>query len=59
MLNSLLPKDIRIIAWSPVKEGFSARFDCNSRTYKYWFPRGGLDVDVSTFIDYYFIGDIK
>lgn len=49
MLNSLLPKDIRIIAWSPVKEGYSARFDCESRTYKYWFPRGDLDVDVCTF----------
>lgn len=49
MLNCLLPKDIRIIAWSPVNEGFSARFDCGSRTYKYWFPRGDLDVDVSIY----------
>ncbi|XP_026814272.1 tRNA pseudouridine(38/39) synthase isoform X1 [Rhopalosiphum maidis] len=46
MLNRLLPKDIRIVAWSPVKEDFSARFDCGSRTYKYWFPRGDLDVDL-------------
>lgn len=49
MLNRLLPKTIRIIAWSPVIEGFSARFNCGSRTYKYWFPRGDLDIDVCTF----------
>lgn len=60
MLNSLLPKDIRIIAWSQVKDGFSARFDCGSRTYKYWFPRGDLDVDVCTFFYYfYFILDVE
>lgn len=47
MLNSVLPKDIRIIAWCPVNESFSARFDCGSRTYKYWFPRADLNVDVS------------
>ncbi|VVC25922.1 Pseudouridine synthase, catalytic domain,Pseudouridine synthase I, TruA,Pseudouridine [Cinara cedri] len=46
MLNRLLPKDIRIIAWSPVNEDFSARFNCGSRTYKYWFPRGNLDIDL-------------
>jgi tRNA pseudouridine38/39 synthase len=23
---------------------FSARFDCTSRTYKYFFPRGGLSL---------------
>jgi len=50
MLNRLLPKSIRILAWSPVTEGFSARFDCGSRTYKYWFPRGDLDIDVCTFV---------
>ncbi|XP_050531593.1 tRNA pseudouridine(38/39) synthase isoform X2 [Daktulosphaira vitifoliae] len=46
ILNRLLPKNIRVIAWSPVPEDFSARFDCISRTYKYWFPRGNLDVDL-------------
>jgi len=58
MLNRLLPKDIRIVAWSPVKEDFSARFDCGSRTYKYWFPRGDLDVDVCTFVDKFVNFDI-
>lgn len=54
MLNSLLPKDIRIIAWSPVKKDYSARFDCESRTYKYWFPRADLDVDVCKIVFYFF-----
>lgn len=54
MLNCLLPKDIRIVAWSPVNEGFSARFDCGSRTYKYWFPRGDLDVDVSISVHFFY-----
>lgn len=44
MLNRVLPQDIRVLDWSPVAEGFSARFDCQSRTYRYYFPRGSLDV---------------
>ncbi|CAB1448704.1 unnamed protein product [Pleuronectes platessa] len=44
MLNRVLPQDIRILDWAPVAEGFSARFDCKSRTYRYYFPRGSLDV---------------
>ncbi|XP_024140367.1 tRNA pseudouridine(38/39) synthase isoform X2 [Oryzias melastigma] len=44
MLNRVLPQDIRILDWAPVAEGFSARFDCQSRTYRYYFPRGSLDV---------------
>lgn len=44
MLNRVLPQDIRILDWAPVAEGFSARFDCQSRTYRYYFPAGSLDV---------------
>ncbi|XP_029934103.1 tRNA pseudouridine(38/39) synthase [Myripristis murdjan] len=44
MLNRVLPQDIRMLDWAPVAEGFSARFDCQSRTYRYYFPRGSLDV---------------
>lgn len=44
MLNRVLPQDIRVLDWAPVVEGFSARFDCQSRTYRYYFPRGSLDV---------------
>uniref|UniRef100_A0A8C2L1A3 Pseudouridylate synthase 3 n=1 Tax=Cyprinus carpio TaxID=7962 RepID=A0A8C2L1A3_CYPCA len=46
MLNRVLPQDIRILQWAPVETGFSARFDCQSRTYRYYFPRGDLDVDL-------------
>lgn len=46
MLNRLLPEDIRIFAWQPVCEEFSARFNCKSRTYKYFFPRSNLDLEV-------------
>lgn len=48
VLNKVLPKDIQCIAWRPVPEGFSSRFDCKSRTYKYFFPLGDLDIEVST-----------
>lgn len=46
MLNRVLPRDIRVQDWAPVAEGFSARFDCQTRTYRYYFPRGSLDVAV-------------
>lgn len=47
ILNGLLPKNIRVIAWASVPDDFSARFNCKMRTYKYWFPRGNLNVKVS------------
>ncbi|GLB38955.1 putative pseudouridine synthase [Lyophyllum shimeji] len=37
ILNRLLPPTIRIIAWSPVSDCFSARFSCAYRHYKYFF----------------------
>lgn len=46
MLNRVLPREIRILAWAPVRSDFSARFDCNQRTYKYFFPRGNLNLMV-------------
>lgn len=45
ILNRLLPKDIRIIAWSPIKPSFNARFDCKHRHYKYFFHGRGLDIE--------------
>ncbi|XP_061822076.1 tRNA pseudouridine(38/39) synthase [Nerophis lumbriciformis] len=44
MLNRVLPRDIRILDWAPAAAGFSARFDCQSRTYRYYFPRGALNI---------------
>ncbi|MEQ2207434.1 hypothetical protein XENOCAPTIV_012310, partial [Xenoophorus captivus] len=43
---SAFSQDIRILDWAPVEQGFSARFDCQSRTYRYYFPRGFLDVEL-------------
>ncbi|KAI9279625.1 pseudouridine synthase [Sporodiniella umbellata] len=45
MINSFLPDDIRVLAWAPVSSTFHARFDCVSRTYKYFFKKDGLDLD--------------
>ena len=47
ILNNVLPDDIRVLAWAPVGPDFSARFSCLQRTYKYFFPRGNMNVDVS------------
>ena len=47
MLNRNLPQDIRVTGWTTVNPGFSARFDCQGRTYKYFFPLGQMDIEVS------------
>lgn len=40
LLNSVLPPDIRILAWCPTPPlGFSARFSCKERQYKYFFTQ--------------------
>ena len=43
-LNHILPPTIRILAWSPVADDFSARFNCRWRHYKYFFSPAGLDL---------------
>lgn len=46
LLNKVLPKHIRAISWRPlITQKYSARFDCTGRTYKYFFPRGDLNID--------------
>nr|CAG4651921.1 EOG090X083V [Triops cancriformis] len=45
ILNRVLPREIRVIAWCPVPVTFSARFDCTRRTYKYFFPLGDLNLE--------------
>ncbi|XP_071555254.1 tRNA pseudouridine(38/39) synthase isoform X1 [Temnothorax nylanderi] len=57
MLNRLLPANIRCTAWCPVAFNFSARFDCKYRKYKYFFPRGNLDIDAMNKAAKYAIGD--
>lgn len=46
ILNRVLPDNIQCVAWAPIEENFSARFDCKSRTYKYYFPKGSLNIEV-------------
>lgn len=45
ILNRILPEEIRVVAWAPVTDGFNARFSSSSRTYRYYFPSRGHDVD--------------
>ncbi|EDV24213.1 uncharacterized protein TRIADDRAFT_26740, partial [Trichoplax adhaerens] len=45
LLNKVLPGDIRILAWAPVDNDFSARFNTVSRTYKYYFPRANMNIE--------------
>ncbi|KAI9358352.1 pseudouridine synthase [Pilaira anomala] len=46
IMNRLLPEDVRVLAWAPVSDTFNARFDCKSRTYKYFFEKGNLDLEL-------------
>lgn len=40
LLNKLLPPDIRVLAWCPSPPpGFSARFSCRERQYRYFFTQ--------------------
>ncbi|XP_054012629.1 tRNA pseudouridine(38/39) synthase [Hylaeus anthracinus] len=57
ILNRLLPSNIRCIAWCPVSSNFSARFNCKFRTYKYFFPRGKLNIDTMDKAVKYIIGE--
>jgi tRNA pseudouridine38/39 synthase len=43
VLNRQLPDDVRALAWYPVNDGFSSRFDCTTRTYEYYFTIVGGD----------------
>ncbi|KAH7524954.1 hypothetical protein FEM48_Zijuj06G0174100 [Ziziphus jujuba var. spinosa] len=44
VLNRVLPSDIRVLGWCPVPVGFSARFSCLSREYKYFFWEENLNI---------------
>ena len=40
LLNRVLPPDIRVLAWCPnPPQGFSARFSCRQRQYRYFFTQ--------------------
>ncbi|EXB37798.1 tRNA pseudouridine(38/39) synthase [Morus notabilis] len=44
VLNRSLPNDIRVLGWCPVPIGFSARFSCLNREYKYFFWEESLNL---------------
>lgn len=49
VLNRLLPPDIRVLAWCPSPpEGFSARFSCKERRYKYFFTQPAFSPAISS-----------
>jgi tRNA pseudouridine38/39 synthase len=50
VLNRVLPSTIRVICWSPISETFSARFSCQFRHYKYFFP-ASPDLNISRMRD--------
>eukprot|EP00048_Salpingoeca_helianthica_P000379 m.41177 g.41177 ORF g.41177 m.41177 type:complete len:424 (+) comp10458_c0_seq1:43-1314(+) len=56
-LNRLLPEDIRAVAWAPVPREFDARFSCLYRTYKYYFPRGTMDIERMAAAAQHFVGE--
>ncbi|CAO3598183.1 unnamed protein product [Absidia cylindrospora] len=55
-LNHTLPDDIRMLAWAPVGPQLNARFDCQSRTYRYLFRKDQLDLTLMQQAAHYFIG---
>ena len=46
MLNRCLPDHIRVLGWCEVTPEFSSRFSCGYRTYRYFFIKKDLDVDL-------------
>ncbi|PHZ17135.1 tRNA pseudouridine synthase [Rhizopus microsporus ATCC 52813] len=56
-INRVLPDDIRVLAWAPVPDDFSARYHCTSRTYKYFFSRGSMDINRMRQACQYFEGE--
>ncbi|XP_045596817.2 uncharacterized protein [Procambarus clarkii] len=44
LVNKVLPPEIRVVAWCPVQPGYPERFDSPLCTYKYFFPRGNLNI---------------
>ena len=52
VLNRLLPPDIRISAWCPTPPaGFSARFSCKERRYRYFFTQPAFTPTVQSYRD--------
>lgn len=57
ILNKVLPPEIRVIAWAPVSQSLSARFDCRQRTYHYYFPKANLNLEKMKIASQFLIGE--
>jgi tRNA pseudouridine38/39 synthase len=56
MLNNVLPPKVRVVAWANVGLEFDARFQVLYRSYKYYFPKCDLDIDLMRNSLHRFIG---
>lgn len=46
LLNKFLPRNIQAICWRPLLSStYSARKDCITRTYRYFFPKADLNIE--------------
>jgi tRNA pseudouridine(38-40) synthase len=57
MLNGVLPPTVRCTAVADVAPDFHARFDCISRSYKYFFIRGSRNIEAMSSAATMFIGE--
>lgn len=45
MLNGVLPQSVRVLAWARVPMDFSARHDCDERSYTYALPACSYNIE--------------
>ena len=57
VLNRVLPRDVRVLGWCPVSDGFSSRFSCSGRTYRYFFARRRRSLQAMRAAADAFVGD--
>ena len=58
ILNRLLPDNIMVLGWCPAPSfDFKARFNAESRTYRYYFYKRGMDLDAMKLAISYLIGE--
>ncbi len=57
MLNNKLPDSIRVIGWSEVTDEFDARFSAASRTYRYFFIKRNLNIQLMNEAAVYLLGE--
>ncbi|XP_002153998.2 tRNA pseudouridine(38/39) synthase isoform X1 [Hydra vulgaris] len=57
LLNKILPPEIRMLAFARVPQDFDARFDCDTRMYKYFFPAKRMDIKLMDAAAQKFVGE--